>query len=307
MAPWLALFSVTIWPASANAAPMLNVTFTSPATVANCNLTPGSGDETETGTAPMCTSTAYFPVLANINSTFITGNFDITPPTNQTFGSTFTNWNVSQGANFGGMWAIINGGALDVTFNVTDIAGAHINNGGIDNFTVNITMNPGYAGPPINQLVWTQAVYASFDPMGGTDLKPAANTLDTWTATHGTPAGCTAIPGQTPGPNNNTPAVIGASPPFPAGYCDPLYPFQFADKHFADAPMGPWPDESFRAIALLSTVTFKTDATGAITERDLTVYNGVSWGFDLAVPEPGPSLLIISGLALGALLRRRVV
>jgi hypothetical protein len=250
------------------------------------------------------------PVLANINSTFIVGNFDGTPPTNQTFGSAFTNWNVSQGANFGGMWAIINGGTLDVTLNVTDTAVANVNLGGINPFLVNVTMNPGYAGPPVNQLIWTQALYTSFQPPLATDLMPPANTLDTYSFSQG--AGgpfnipCTPIPGQNPGPNNNTPAVIG---PTPAGtaYCDPIYPFQNAGAQFGDAPMAFWPDESFRAIALLSTVTFKTDATGAITERDLTVYNGVSWGFDLAVPEPATSLLIISALALGGVLRRRAL
>ena len=86
-------------------------------------------------------------------------------------------------------------------------------------------------------------------------------------------------------------------------YCDPIYPFQSADKHFFDGPQAFWPDESFRGIALLSTVTFVTDAMGDITERDLTVYYGVSWGFDLSVPEPGTILLLGTGFALLVLFR----
>jgi hypothetical protein len=297
---------------SANAAPILNYTLTSPAVIAGCNLHPGSGDETETGTGAFCTSTSYTPQLANWASTFITERFDGVPPTTQTFQTAFTNWNVAQGANFGGMWAIMNGGNLDVTFTVTDTANAAADLGGISNFTINIATNPGYTGPAINQLVWTQAVYVSyaFKPPFGTDLNPPNNTLDSYSLSQGNPGSggaftkpCSAIPGQTPGPNNNTPAVIG---PEPAGtaYCDPIYPFQLAGASFFDGPQAFWPDESFRAIALLSTVTFVTDNTGAITERDLTVYNGVSWGFDLSVPEPGTILLMAS--ALGLLIRRAV-
>jgi hypothetical protein len=299
---------------SANAAPILNYTLTSPAVIAGCNLHPGSGDETETGTGAFCTSTAYTPQLANWASTFITERFDGVPPTTQTFQTAFTNWNVAQGANFGGMWAIKNGGTLDVTFTVTDTANAGADLGGINNFNVNVATNPGYMGPPINQLVWTQALYVSYGTMPPfpTDLMPPANTLDTYSFSQGNPGSggaftkpCSAIPGQMPGPNNNTPAVIG---PEPAGtaYCDPIYPFQLAGASFFDGPQAFWPDESFRGIALLSTVTFVTDNTGAITERDLTVYNGVSWGFDLSVPEPGTMVLLVSalGLLIGRAVRR---
>jgi hypothetical protein len=145
-----------------------------------------------------------------------------------------------------------------------------------------------------------------------TDLKPPLNTLDTYSNSKGNTSDtawtspCTPIPGQTPGNNNTTPAPIG---PTPAGtaYCDPIYPFQSAGASFFDGPQAYWPDESFRAIALLSTVTFVTNASGAITERDLKVYNGVNWGFDLATPEPGTILLMIPALALLAVLRRKTL
>ncbi|HXA48789.1 MAG TPA: PEP-CTERM sorting domain-containing protein [Candidatus Acidoferrum sp.] len=297
---------------TANAAPILNYTLTSPAVIAGCTLHAGSGDEDETGTGAFCTSTSYTPQLADWSSTFITGNFDGVPPTTQTFQTAFTNWNVAQGANFGGMWAIKNGGNLDVTFTVVDTATAGPTLGGINPFTINIATNPGYTGPAINQLAWTQGLYISYEvkPPFQTDLKPPNNTLDTYSNSQGNGGAfmnpCSAIPGQAPGPNNNTPAVIG---PQPAGtaYCDPIYPFQGAGASFFDGPQAFWPDESFRAIALLSTITFATDNTGAITERDLTVYNGVSWGFDLSVPEPGTVLLMVSALGLLAVIRRKAL
>jgi len=303
----------TMLSTSANAA-TLNATLTSPATIAACNLTAGSGDERETGTGQQCTSTAFQPLLADWNSTFIVGNFDGTPPSNQTFQTAFANWNVAQGANFGGMWAIKNGGALDVTFTVTDTASAAADLGGINPFRINIALNPGYMGPALGQLIWTQALYDSYSvqPPYPTDLKPPSNTLDTYSNSKGNTSNnawlipCSPIPGQTPGNNNTTPATIG---PQPAGtaYCDPIYPFQAAGASFFDAPQAFWPDESFRAIALLSTVTFVTDGTGKIIERDLTVYNGVNWGFDLSIaPEPGTFLLMIPALALFAFLRRAV-
>jgi hypothetical protein len=178
-----------------------------------------------------------------------------------------------------------------------------------------VAANRGYQGPAFGQLVWTQALYDSYSvrPPYPTDLNPPSNTLDTFSNSQGnTGSGgvftrpCSAIPGANPGANNTTPATIG---PQPAGtaYCDPIYPFQRAGASFFDGPQAFWPDESFRAIALLSTITFLTDANGNITERDLTVYNGVSWGFDLSVPEPGTILLMVSALALLVLIRRKAI
>ena len=62
-------------------------------------------------------------------------------------------------------------------------------------------------------------------------------------------------------------------------YCDPIYPFQNAPggmgqpNGFGDGPRSFWDRPgSFRGIALLSTVD--------TNNRILTVYNGVSYGFD---------------------------
>ena len=95
---------------------------------------------------------------------------------------------------------------------------------------------------------------------------------------------------------------------------------------FYDAPQGPWLAGSFRAIALISTVTDDTDSQGAITDRTLTVYQGVDYGFDLGtaatidtartvadlapapptpVPEPRTAVTLALGLLATLLLRRR--
>jgi hypothetical protein len=318
LAAVIGVFVASIVSKPADASPILIPHLTSPATVSSCTLHPGSGDEVENGTGMACTSTSFKPLLADWHSTFIVGNFDGTPPTTQTFQTTFDDWNVAQGANYNGMWAIINGGNLDVTFDVTDTAFADPTFGGINPFTINVTRNDGYTGPDIGQLVWTQALYTSYGtrPPYPTDLNPPSNTLDTYSNSKGNTSStawtnpCQPIPGQTPGKNNSIPATIGPSQrnPIVLGYCDPIYPFQYAGASFFDGPSAYWPDESFRAIALLSTVTFVTDPNGAITERDLTVYNGVNWGFDLSVvqtPEPGTILLMIPSLAFLAALRHK--
>ena len=56
---------------------------------------------------------------------------------------------------------------------------------------------------------------------------------------------------------------------------------------------------------MLSTVTFDTDANGNITDRVLTAYEGISYGFNLSVvPEPA-TLLLLLGPGAGTLMLRR--
>ena len=97
--------------------------------------------------------------------------------------------------------------------------------------------------------------------------------------------------------------------PLQGRYCDPIYFYQFDNKRLVDAPTGSWPDASFRAIALLATVSETTNADGKVTAAVLTVYDGVSYGFDLsatAVPEPSSLVLVlIAGLPLVFFASRR--
>jgi hypothetical protein len=78
----------------------------------------------------------------------------------------------------------------------------------------------------------------------------------------------------------------------------PLYPFQYDDRSFYDRPLGPWPDGFFHASAFLTKVDYTTSR--------LTVFEGISWGFDLSAdpvsgikPVPLPATV---GLLSGALL-----
>jgi hypothetical protein len=82
--------------------------------------------------------------------------------------------------------------------------------------------------------------------------------------------------------------------------CPPLYPFQYADSRFYDKPDGPWPNGSFDAVFLLSKADFAA--------RELTVYEGVSWGFALSaapIPEPSTYLMLALGLGLIGVQRLR--
>jgi len=59
---------------------------------------------------------------------------------------------------------------------------------------------------------------------------------------------------------------------------------------FFDAPAGFWPNASFDAVTLLSTVSPTSDM--------LTVYQGVRYGFLLvAVPEPSTWAMLLAGFA----------
>jgi hypothetical protein len=172
-------------------------------------------------------------------------------------------------------------------------------------------MGAGYSGPPLAQLAWTQALYTndSATTPFGSYIVPPAITLDNYSFSRGAPgpfsAPCQALPAP-PANSNNQTVNIGASPAATA-YCDPIYPFQYGDKHLFDAPQLSWPSASFRAIALLSTVSETTNNLGVVTAGTLTVYDGIEYGFDLRVPEPGSMLLLLGGLLalLAAGLQRR--
>ena len=189
-----------------------------------------------------------------------------------------------------------------ITLTVTEFgAGSYATVGGIGgqppDIRVTVTGNLAAGDPTANQLVWIQGLEINYRPglagnnsyNTGTDF----NTLDDATFNHFT-AGCTAIPAS---PNNATPSNVPASP---AGgnYCDPIYPFQNQNLSFFDAPLGPWPNGSFRGIALLATIN--------TVSNTITTYGGVSYGFDNSVaPEPGTWLLLGSSVALVLVSRRK--
>ena len=143
----------------------------------------------------------------------------------------------------------------------------------------------------VNQLVWIQGLEINYKPgSSAANFSTATNynTLDD--ATFNSFPGCTAIPAGSPAnvPTNTT-----------NGYCDPIYPFQYSNLQFYDAPMGPWPNGSFRGIALLATID--------TTNHSVTTYGGVSYGFANSVaPEPGTWVLLLAGVAAIFIGRRRL-
>ena len=259
---------------------------------------------------PSCGSNAFVSgTVATDNTVFMNqGTFGSNiPDTGQPldFSGAFNIWN----NNNGNQWTLVNGGDLNVTLNVAAFTAFAVSNvGGIGPNTtkatgidVTVAMNGGYTGPTLNQLFWVQGLLVNYQPgLPGNGSYNTANTFQTLDeAGFDNIGGCSNL--ATPGPNNNTPSNVGAGT-----FCGPLYPFQYAGKDLYDAPLGPYPNASFRAEALLATATIVTDGAGAVTARNLTVYDGVSYGFDVFVtPEPATWALLFGGLAILARIRIR--
>jgi hypothetical protein len=275
-------------------------------TVPNCQ----AGAET----VPQCYDTGFLSnQIVDATDSFI-GGFPNAQSDLFNFTDAFNNWNAANGH----LWHLVDGGALPVSFttNVTVDAGTFT--GGINPIIVSIDYSPTGNDPTLAQLVWTQALVINYSPTSVDMVSPPAVTLDTYSLSAGSGGSggafltaCEPIPGQTPGPNNSIASSIGATASGQA-YCDPIYPFQYGPSTvagpdpFADAPQGLWPNDAFRGIALLSTVTFDTDASGNITDRVLTAYEGISYGFNLSVvPEPATLVLLLGPAAATLMLRRR--
>jgi hypothetical protein len=221
------------------------------------------------------TSTSLFNV-SGFNTTGTLGE--------ETFASSFAAWTETAA---GTGWKLVDGGALDVDYDVTEFqTNASTTGGGVD-INVNVS-TPEDSDVDLSSLVWSQALLINYlvtDPPG-VNQDPPVSAMDTFSFN----LGGSAIPSG----STCSPTGAGGKP-----YCDPAYPFQYADTHFFDGPSGVYPMDSFRGIALLSSVD--------TTDKILTVYDtGVDYGFDLWVsPEPGTFFLIPASLAAILMLRRR--
>jgi hypothetical protein len=81
----------------------------------------------------------------------------------------------------------------------------------------------------------------------------------------------------------------------------PLYPYQYTDRSFYDAPRAPWPNSFFVAETFLSKADY--------TAKTLTIYEGLRYSFHLSTAEvaavPEPATMIPMALAVAALLAAR--
>lgn len=269
-----------------------------------------------------CSNTVYLnSSIVGANTGFISGSIDGLNPATDSFTTAFTNWNNAHGDS----WTLVNGGVLPLNLSVSINGGLGTNVGGLGDIIISIAnYSPVGGEPSLDQLVWAQGLVANYTPALGLVASPQVS-LDTYSFSSGSSGSngaftnaCTALPGQSPGANNTTPSSFGPTTSSGA-YCDPIYPFQYGTRlngnvldgislstdFFYDAPAGPWPDAAFRAIALLATVSFDTNAAGAVTSDVLTVYQGVSYGFSLSVAVPEPPALAVLATALVALCRLR--
>jgi hypothetical protein len=167
--------------------------------------------------------------------------------------------------------------------------------GSAHDITIKLSGTNSISSTLLNQLVWIQGLEINYKPGPAPDGYSTAsnyNTLDDATFNSLT-SDCNAIPA-------GSPTTVPAEP-FPMGteYCDPVYPFQYQDRTFYDAPAGPWPNGSFRGIALLATID--------TVNHSITTYGGVSYGFDDSVPEPGTWVLLLAGMAAISFGRRRLL
>ena len=205
-----------------------------------------------------------------------------------TFASAFSAWNAANGD----AWKLMNGGALNLGVSAEIGVSASNSTGGLS--PVLFTLDGG-SPRLLSRLEWTQALVVNYSALAGSLSKPI-ETLDTFSFS------------QDPeGHNPNFPktcarASSGASPRGGA-FCGPIYPFQYGATlsndvldgvrlgvdPFYDAPQGAWPNASFDAITLLSSVNPSTDT--------LTVYQGAEYGFSLHALGRSPTAGLLAAAA----------
>lgn len=222
-----------------------------------------------------CRTTAYFDALT-LNTQNDSQNI------NGLFQSAFTAWNASGG---GQGWTLNFGGDLAGTFDVViaqaqqfdssnNLVNTPVFKGGLEiqiNVS-NLTLPTLGAG---DRLAWTQGLHDNYTGAGAT--VPPFYEMDITTDA------C----------NTN-----GTNP-----WCPPAYPFQYGDNKFYDQPKARYQPPGttqafFDANAYLAVINY--------TGKTLTVYDGVSYGFQNYIsPEPGTWIFGGSGFIMLLVLRKR--
>jgi len=242
------------------------------------------------GAAKDCIDTGFLnKSVGGANSDFIGAPEVVGSSRPATFSSAFDAWDAANGDE----WMLVNGGMVDVSISAHLGVSANADSAGLD--PVLFTVSGSQA--TLSNLVWTQALVVNYSPLTGRLARPE-QTLDTFDFSQN-------AAGSNPRfPKSCVPASSGASPKNGA-FCGPIYPFQYGAESangvdpFIDSPQGDWPNASFDAVALLSTVSQTT--------HTLTVYQGMSYGFSLSVPgipEPPSAALLMVSLPAFLMIRR---
>ena len=250
---------------------------------------------TNTVTQPSCNNGAFVncsertyesDTLANASSTFL--GSPILGGTPATFTTAFSAWDAANG----NAWKLVNGGTLNLTISPDVSVGVSSTNNWVAGLSALFTIS-GESAFLIPKLVWTQALVVNYSPLTGPLSRPI-QTLDTFSFSQD---------GSNPSFPTSCSSWSNGAGSRGATFCGPIYPFQygtsvaeqrfgrvaFGDDPFYDVPQGNWPDASFEAFALLSEVNPATDT--------LTVYQGIEYGFQLAVPEAATWAMVELGFA----------
>ena len=227
-----------------------------------------------------CLTTAYFQA----GSLFATDDINISP----LFQDAFNAWCEWNGTACGNGWTLDNGGGLKGNLNVTVATAQQFNPGDVVLGGLTITINTsGITTLPTvpvgDSLVWSQGLYDNY--LNG-NVVPPFYEMDI--------AGGACANGTYSTSNNN---YNGGT------WCGPAYPYQYTSNQFYDQPKATYQppgttQKFFDANAYLSVMD--------PTDKTLTVYDGVSYGFQNYVPEPS-ALVLLAGnlLVLMLVLRRR--
>jgi hypothetical protein len=208
----------------------------------------------------------------------------------------------SLNAQFPG-FTYVNGGSLNITYNITTYSAFNDGTNGGATFTMDIT-NPNAVVLPAN-LHWVQWVTDNynFTQRNGANLNAATglgNPEDTIDGAYPSAAG----------PGNIPPAFAGS--PFYDVFGPTDTPFATSPPHFTDTPQRPEPTLAIPVInwnAWLFLVSSPATLGDTNTPVQITFYDGVEWGWQttiVATPLPAAGPMMLAGLGLlGSFMRRR--
>lgn len=284
---WLSA-AVLVQPAAASTIDFLNFSITPNQPGATINYTANAGPVACNGGTGTC-STALLP--ANVTSLAAGGS---------------ASFLAQMGVQFGG-FNIVNGGALNGSFNITRYTA--INTGAVAGANFSMDYVAGNGDPALNaNSHWIQEVRDNFNITG---INGNNNNAPTGIGNNEDTIDFLAARGNQTRGNVPYYDVLPTCPAPPTACTKPVPPAPFAvPPHFEDASRRSEPTAAVPTITWLADV-FLVNQTGA---NQITVYSGVEWGWQATftpnvapVPEASTWAMIIAGFAIIGLasLRRR--